>query len=377
MENDLSEMGILLVDDEAQTLKYFRRAFEKQFRIFTATSADEGIGILQENSESIAILITDQRMPEKRGVELLKYAKNEYSDIVRILTTGYTDLEEAIDAVNSGEIHRYITKPWDLSALQLELRQSMQFFLIRRERDELLREKLSARQRLEGLNRIRELVTMASGFTATQHPLLAVQLFIEQIPVTTDNLSGKSLSGWNQVISDIEKISTICSSVAEALEARGAKPFTSVSLDALFLKPIFKESGKTLTVEVGELGPATVEANLELLELAFGAILDWVSNASDSGGIVVSCQDQDDQLRIQLQVEGGDWGKTTILDFPAGLLGAYFVCAHHLGSLMIGTQKDGVFTISVELPKKHSGNQPEASPDLSWLERVLPKFENW
>lgn len=377
MENDLSEMGILLVDDEAQTLKYFRRAFEKEFRIFTATSADEGIAILQENSASIAILITDQRMPGKRGVELLKYAKNEYSDIVRILTTGYTDLEEAIDAVNSGEIHRYITKPWDLSALQLELRQSMQFFLIRRERDELLREKLSARQRLEGLNRIRELVAMASGFTATQNPLLAVQSFIEQIPVTTDDLGGKNLSGWDQVIKDVEKISTICSKVAEALEARGAKPFISISLDTLFSTPVFNQSGKNLTVEVGELGRATVEANVELLEFAFGSVLNWVSSASGSCEMVVNCQDRDDRLQIQLQVDGGNWGKTTILDFPSELLGAYFVSAHHAGNLMIGAQKDGVFTISIELPKKRPEKQAETSPDLSWLERVLPRFENW
>ncbi len=377
MENSLSEKGILIVDDEAQTLKYFRRAFEKEFQIFTATSADEGISILKENSESIAILITDQRMPGKRGVELLKFAKNEYSDIVRILTTGYTDLEEAIDAVNSGEIHRYITKPWDLSALQLELRQSMQFFLIRRERDELLREKLSARQRMEGLNRIREMVAMASGFTATRNPLLAVQSFIEQIPVTTDDNGGKSLGGWDQVIDEVEKVSTICSNLAETLEEWGTKPFSPVSLDTLFSTPVFNEPGKNLTVEVGDLGRTTVEANLELLEFAFGSVLNWVSNLSGPGKIAVSSQDRDDRVQIQLQVDGGNWGKTTILDFPAELLGAYFVCAHHSGFMRIGAQKEGVFTISVELPKMGPEKRVVASPDFSWLQRVLLRFENW
>ncbi len=144
MKNEISEFGILFVDDEEQTVKYFSRAFSKEFTIYTASSAKEGMAILEEYADRIAILVTDQRMPEARGVELLKYARREYPNITRILTTAYTDLEDAIEAVNSGEILRYITKPWDLNALLLELRQSMQFFLLRRERDELMREKLSA-----------------------------------------------------------------------------------------------------------------------------------------------------------------------------------------------------------------------------------------
>lgn len=376
MENEQSELGILLVDDEAQTLKYFRRAFEKEFRIFTATSADEGMGILKEHSDSIAILITDQRMPEKRGVELLKFARNDYSDIVRILTTGYTDLEEAIEAVNSGEIHRYITKPWDLSALQLELRQSMQFFLIRQERDELLREKLSARQRMEGVNRVRELVAMASGFTASRNPMLAVQSFLEQIPVTVAGGTRSSAGGWSEVLEDVETVSTICSKMVSELEEKGMESFSQVSLDTLISKIIPDESLRNPAVELGDLGPSKVEVNLEVLAWAVEAIISSVSNSSEMGGTNVICSDNDDRVEIQISVDGASWNGVSILDFPVTLLGAYFVCAHHYGNLNVGFQKGRVFTILIELPKSQA-ERAEPAFELSWLERVLSRFENW
>lgn len=376
MATEQSDYSILMVDDEAQTLKYFRRAFEKEFQIFTATSADEGMELLKKESGRIAILVSDQRMPDKRGVELLKYARSEFPEVVRILTTGYTDLEEAIDAVNDGEIHRYITKPWDLSALQLELRQAMQFFLIRKERDELLSEKISAKQRLEGVVRVRELVAMASGFTATRNPMHAVRLILEQIPTATPTKNAEQQPGWDRQIDQVEKLSKALTKVASELKGKCEGPKTSVELSSLLQNVCPTSGADSAKFEMGNPENLAVEAHPALLEWSLDAILSWASKSSQGEGIVGHARDKGSQIEICLEWEGEAWGKASLLDFPDSLLGSYFAISHHSGSLTIGNQQDGKACILVTLPKTAEDRELEGL-DSSWLEPILHRFENW
>ena len=113
MENasDLKKFAILYVDDEEISLKYFAKAFDPQFRILTATNAADGFRILQEHKDGIGLLMTDQRMPGEQGVQLLQRARDLCPRTLRILVTGYTDIDAAIAAVNSGSIYKYIPKP--------------------------------------------------------------------------------------------------------------------------------------------------------------------------------------------------------------------------------------------------------------------------
>jgi len=109
----LYEIRHLYVDDEEKSLKYFTRAFEDQFCIFTASNAQDGLRILEEHRDDIGVLMTDQRMPGEKGVWLLEKARHLRPRIIRILVTAYSDMEAAIAAVNTGAIYRYISKPWD------------------------------------------------------------------------------------------------------------------------------------------------------------------------------------------------------------------------------------------------------------------------
>lgn len=131
--------AILYVDDEVQSLKYFTRAFGEDFAILTAASAAEAEALLESKGERIGALITDQRMPAQSGVQLLERMKVRYPQIVRLLTTAYADLDDAIAAVNRGEIHRYILKPWDIDALRAELRGAMGLYQRKRHEQELLK----------------------------------------------------------------------------------------------------------------------------------------------------------------------------------------------------------------------------------------------
>lgn len=102
---------VLYVDDEEHNLISFKASFRRQYEIYTAISAKEALALLEK--VDVNVIISDQRMPEMTGVEFFKTLKEKYPDPVRILLTGYTDIESLSDAINQGDIYRYVTKPWN------------------------------------------------------------------------------------------------------------------------------------------------------------------------------------------------------------------------------------------------------------------------
>ena len=147
---DYKRSIILFVDDEEKTLKYFSRIFSNDFRILTSTNVESAKQIIDQKSDEIAILITDQRMPKRKGVDLLKFTRENYPHIIRLLTTAYTDLDSAIEAVNAGEIFRYITKPWNIDKLNDHLVDAMNLYLAREQERNLLAGKRQAMYQLAG-----------------------------------------------------------------------------------------------------------------------------------------------------------------------------------------------------------------------------------
>jgi signal transduction histidine kinase len=110
---------VLYIDDEENNLQAFKASFRRQYEIYTANSADEGLKIIQ--SLPVHVIIADQKMPGMTGVEFFKQITHSHPDPMRILLTGYTDIEALADAINHGDIYRYITKPWN----DLELHNSI------------------------------------------------------------------------------------------------------------------------------------------------------------------------------------------------------------------------------------------------------------
>lgn len=158
---------ILFVDDEPAAAKYFQMAINPLTPVVTAGTVEEGKRLLDQYAESLAVLVSDQRMPGGYGNELLHYAQTRYPDIVRILTTAYSELDNTIDAVNQGSIHRYIRKPWDLPALKTEMKQALELSTLRKEHAQLLREKLMVQQMQTVSNRIGALYMLCSGLAHT------------------------------------------------------------------------------------------------------------------------------------------------------------------------------------------------------------------
>lgn len=123
--NDKS-FNILYVDDEEQNLISFKAVFRRDYHIYTALSGEEALNVLEK--EDVHLIITDQRMPGMTGVEFLEKIIPEYPDIVRIVLTGYSDIDTIIHAINKGQIFRYISKPWDETELRIAIENSKQVY---------------------------------------------------------------------------------------------------------------------------------------------------------------------------------------------------------------------------------------------------------
>src|SRR5918992_3400536 len=180
---DYRKCTVLYVDDEDMALKYFTRAFEHTFPILTALNATEGFRLLEQNREQIGLVITDQRMPGEKGVQFLERTRQLQPKAIRILTTAYSDLNVAIEAVNSGAIYKYVTKPLDIPQLQVTLQRAVEFYMVQRERDFLLKEKLSVLQRMMITDRVLSLGIVAARLGHyVRNSLVAVRTFLDLAP---------------------------------------------------------------------------------------------------------------------------------------------------------------------------------------------------
>lgn len=128
---------ILVVDDEQDNLDLLYRTFRKEFVVFRADSGFKALEILAQEGEMAAI-ISDQRMPEMKGTEFLRRTVSDFPDTMRIVLTGYTDITDLIDAINSGQVHKYITKPWEPDQLKLVVSEATQNYDLLKQRSEEL-----------------------------------------------------------------------------------------------------------------------------------------------------------------------------------------------------------------------------------------------
>jgi len=130
---------LLVVDDEQDNLDLLYRTFRREFTVFRADSGIRALEILESEGEMAAI-ISDQRMPEMNGTEFLSRTVSEFPDTMRIVLTGYTDIADLIDAINSGQVHKYITKPWEPDQLKSVVSQATHIYdLLKQRSDDLSR----------------------------------------------------------------------------------------------------------------------------------------------------------------------------------------------------------------------------------------------
>ncbi|MDH5607908.1 MAG: ATP-binding protein [Cyclobacteriaceae bacterium] len=142
--------SILYVDDEVENLEVFEATFWRNYNLHLAQSADEGLHILEHYP--VNLIITDQRMPNITGIEFLEKIPERHKETVRILLTGFSDIDTVIDAVNRGKINHYVTKPWNKAELSRVIENSLEMHRIKEENAYLLQQLQLSNARLQNIN---------------------------------------------------------------------------------------------------------------------------------------------------------------------------------------------------------------------------------
>jgi response regulator RpfG family c-di-GMP phosphodiesterase len=149
------KINLLYVDDEPNNLVSFRANYRTYYNVFTAISAEEGMKILRDNR--IHVLITDQRMPQVTGVEFLEQVIREFPDVMRLIFTGYADIQAAVDAINKGQVYRYLNKPSTQDEIRNAIETAYEVFYLREENKKLMDTLLTINQQLDFMLRQRVL----------------------------------------------------------------------------------------------------------------------------------------------------------------------------------------------------------------------------
>jgi len=151
MSNTNDKKGqLLIVDDEPEVVKTLKRLFRKIYNVYTATSAKDAIQII--DTHKIQVIISDQRMPGVTGTDFFKQIKIEKPDIVRIILTGYADINAVYDAINFGNVFRYMEKPWDTAHMITSVRDAFEYHRLVSSNRQLMEELKEANIKLEKAN---------------------------------------------------------------------------------------------------------------------------------------------------------------------------------------------------------------------------------
>ena len=408
---DYKKYAILYVDDEEKSLKYFARAFEDQFTIYTATNAQDGFKLIEEHADEIGVLMTDQRMPGEKGVWLLEKARQNHPRIIRILATAYADMEAAVSAVNSGSIYKYVTKPWDPVQLEQTLKRSLEFFLVQMERDQLLREKMSVLHNMMIADRMVSLGLLAAGLSHhIRNSLVAVKTFLDLAPakMAEEKMEMTGLRNpdfWKEyyqnVQSQIEKINNLLKDLWSASEKPAFEFADQVKIREVLNAGIeaLKSDFAAKNIEVRNEVPDTLplvkvdkpkfyrlfELMLkdELASLPAGSRITFSASETQSGSHKPSVQIQmtDNgpglpQEALRLVFDPFVVRSDSPMEYGIHLMACYFIVHHHGGKIEARGESPQGTTFTIRLPLDPNLSQPAAN-DTDFLRKVLLNDSIW
>lgn len=295
---------ILYVDDEQKNLDSFRVLFRKDYDIKLATSAMEGMQIMEDRD--VKLVITDQRMPNMTGVEFLEKISDIYPDVTRVILTGYSDEEAIISAINKGKVFRYITKPWKREELKQTIDYALEAYRLKSQNKELLERLKKANKELD------EFVYRASH--DLRAPIASILGLINLAKTETDldqlkkylELEEKSVNKLDHLLKDIIQFSR-----NTHLEVNSENIDFSTLINTVFEAHRFFEFSESIKKDFkinGDIAFNSDEFRLEII------LNNLISNA------IRYCdyKREDPNLFINVEVNK-DWATITVKDNGIGI----------------------------------------------------------
>jgi response regulator RpfG family c-di-GMP phosphodiesterase len=185
---------VLFVDDEENILHSLKRLLRKErYRILTAGSGADGLEILKEND--VHLVVTDQRMPEMSGTEFLAKVKEDHPDVIRIVLSGYTDVDTITESINKGHIYKFMLKPWNDQNLKLEIKQALEQYDLMQVNKTLHEKLIEKNEKLGEINENLEMLVKerTRDFEIQNQALELSRAILEDLPIAVLGISSEMI----------------------------------------------------------------------------------------------------------------------------------------------------------------------------------------
>lgn len=407
---DYKKFRVLFVDDEVQTTDLVCEYLMDTFEVVPAYDAEEAWAKFEADPDSFAVVVTDQRMPGAQGTDLLEQVRTLRPRTIRILCTAYADIDAAVSAVNLGAIYKYITKPVETPELEMNIMRAMEFFLIQRERDLLMREKLSALQRLMMTDRLISLGVFAAGLNHhMRNGLTAVKTFLDLAPLKlqSENVNLESLRNpnyWNHFYAtaqeSMQKVMDLLKEVQEIPEPPPLPDGDQVDLNEVVQDALERENAaftkRSITVDFAVAEVPTIGANRSMIDRMFDLLLrDESENAKENGKLRISLSPHesasgDAGARIVVEDDGPGLTASNLQclfdpfftrsgqpdQYGINLLAAFFLVHHHSGTITAENSELGGVCFDIWLPVDPT-SMPSTQGEEAFLQRVMEAERAW
>ncbi|HRO66492.1 MAG TPA: hybrid sensor histidine kinase/response regulator [Pseudobdellovibrionaceae bacterium] len=361
---------ILCVDDEVDNVDALERLFRRKYNVLRATSGQQALQVLQQHQGPVAVIITDQRMPQMTGVEFLEKTLTQHPDTVRILLTGYTDLESVIEAINKGQIYRYLTKPWDPVDLSSAVDRAVERYDLGQEL------KLKNKELAEAYRELKSLDTAKSNFMILVNhelktPLTSVLNFNSLLAET--KLDEEQALYTDRIRRSAEKLKTLVDDVLLIVKAETGqlksdlRPVTIASLSAELPPDLTNTMNEKKQRLVENLSSAPVRADAAQIRQILHRLLHNAVKFGDSDSeIVLSSVPQERSLLFSVTNKGAPVSEKVI----DKIFRPFFLdedIMHHSTGMGLG------LTICQSLLQTHSsGLNVKNNPDGVTVSFLLP-----
>ncbi|MEM9017776.1 MAG: hybrid sensor histidine kinase/response regulator [Verrucomicrobiota bacterium] len=374
------DCGILYVDDERKSLKYFEASFRHIAPIFVAEDPVEGFHTFVENKERIALVLSDKKMPNESGLDFLGRVRDHDPRPLRFLVTAFSDLDLAVDCLNNGLLYSYLTKPWDPTELEHRLTEAVKHFSVERERDRLIAEKSAALNQLVMADKAASIGILSSGLNHhLRNSLTVLRTFFDMLPYQIREELGsepKDASFWSEyygeVGSQIERMTSMLGNLAEGANEGLPKLNDEIDLSKVVAEAIdmVKTDGPEVAIsaQVDDCVPQIIGDRQKIVQLVRFLLHDAMKGTKGSQRVDVEVRQGEGESSVLLAVlNDGELVPKEELphlfdpffvrsnnpeELGTHLLACYLTVFHHGGQIRAGHSRDGRNRIEVALPEQ-------------------------
>ena len=343
--------NVLYVDDLQTNLILFQATFERDYNIILADSAAKALEIMK--GQEIQVLVTDQRMPDMTGTELLEIVSRDYPEVRRFLLTAFTDFETVVEAVNKGHIHGYINKPLQAEEVRISINNSLEMYYLRKMNNEMMIELENANQELTGLDGMKsEIIKVISQ--EIRNPLNRI---MGTLHLLKDKMEGQELAGVINIldssVSRLEEFSrmteqiSILKSPGHTLDMKELNLKQVIEYGMIEVSEDLKEKGIELDLQ-NHTPDMTINGESDLLVSCLVNILRNAMNHTGKGETITIITTQSDR-KVMCEVidQGKNYSEKLLED-----LTRYLTATDHKLNLNLGID----LALSQMIMEAHGGN---------------------